>query len=74
MAVLNVFKLVFKVDNSFGLMVEGGGWWSNGARRAQEGKAGHGGLGVAVAQAWWRHPTSAGGRRRGRGPLRPSGL
>jgi predicted Rossmann-fold nucleotide-binding protein len=25
MAVLNVFKLVFKVDNSFGLMVEGGG-------------------------------------------------
>jgi hypothetical protein len=64
MAVLNVFKLGFKVDNGCGLMVEGGGWWSNGARRAQEGKAGHGGLGVTAAQAWRRHPASAGGRRR----------
>jgi hypothetical protein len=44
----------------------------------KRGKAGHGGLGVAVAQAWrrrrWWRPASAGGRRRGRGPLGPSGL
>jgi hypothetical protein len=49
MAVLNVFKLGFKVDKGCGLIVDGGGWWNNGARRAQEGKAGHGGLGVAAA-------------------------
>jgi hypothetical protein len=43
----------------------------------KRGKAGHGGLGVAAAQAWrrrWRRPASAGGRRRGRGPLGPSRL
>jgi hypothetical protein len=43
----------------------------------KRGKAGHGGLGIAAAQAWrwpWRRPASAGGRRRGRGPLGPSGL
>jgi hypothetical protein len=53
----------------------GGGVMEHVARK--RGKAGHGGLGVAAAQAWrrqWRRPASAGGRRRGRGPPGPSGL
>jgi hypothetical protein len=53
----------------------GGGVMEHVARKW--GKAGHGGLGVAAAQAWrrwWRRPASAGGRRQGRGPLGPSGL